>query len=390
MIYFFTIFILLVLIRVYDFGNIKKSKNEWYYFVLVILILTAGFRYRIGLDTIRYMSAFEDIPTLFNLRMIDFEEARYDPIYYLLSVISKTIYPDFVFFQIVHAIILNSIVFFFIKKNTSYIFTAVFLYYVFCFTNFNFEVMRESIAVSFFLLAADSLFHRKWIKYYLLAFVGFLCHSSAIILFIVPIFLLLSITKWTYLYMGVIYILSILISEYIETFFKLISITESLSNKADSYLESELMGQVYNIFGKIKNFIIFIFFPLIAISFLKRNLGFKFKYEFLVIANIFVAIMAMKFGLFYRYFNYFILFDIILFSEFGGSLSQSVSSKYSSVLVLFSFSCILFLQVYSYFSSVGNYNNNVKVYARYYPYSSVIDKEKDDNREWLFRYHDAY
>ena len=114
MIYFITIAILIVLIGVYDFNGFKKAKYANYYLVLTLLILTAGVRYRIGLDTIRYMSSFENMPTLFNMTLTDFKETRYDPIFYLLSIFSKTIYPDFVFFQILHATILNSIVFYFI------------------------------------------------------------------------------------------------------------------------------------------------------------------------------------------------------------------------------------------------------------------------------------
>jgi len=397
MIYFITIVTLLILISIYDFNKIVKGMNLYYYIVLVVFILTAGLRYRIGLDTIRYMNHFQDMPTLFNVSFDDYNETKFSAIYYSLALISKTIHPSFVFFQILHAIILNSVVFYFIKKNTRYIFSGALLYYLFCFTNFNFEVLRESIAIVFFLLSVKSLLRRNWIKYYLFVLLAFLSHPSAILLFFIPFFIHLRMTKLVYIYMGGVFLFSLMISDYVTPIFELISITDSLSEKADRYLDSELMGQVFNINGLIKNFIIFIFFPLISMSFLKRKFSFESKYEFLIIFNFFVSIMAIKFGLFYRYFNYFIIFDVILFAEFGGKLYVYLSSKlnvyssskFSLFFVAIIFSSIIFLQVYSYFTPIGKYER-IKVYSRYYPYSSIIGSSKDNSRERLFRYHGAY
>lgn len=55
--------------------------------------------------------------------------------------------------QICQAILVNIILFWFIKRNTKNIFFAVLIYYVFLYTNFMCEVMREACAVSMFLLS---------------------------------------------------------------------------------------------------------------------------------------------------------------------------------------------------------------------------------------------
>lgn len=391
MIYFITIAILVVLIGIYDLHGINKHKYVFYYLVLIILVLTAGLRFRIGLDTIRYMSSFNELPTLFNLSQYNFNDTRYDPIYFLLVIISKTIYNDWVFFQIIHAFLLNSVIFYFIRKNTNYIFFGALLYYIFCFTNFNFEVMRESIAVAFFLLSLNSLINRSWFKYYVFAFVAFLTHSSAMVLFFIPFFTNFKITKSIYLYLIGVFIISILIRDYVEPLLELISITDSISEKTTRYLDSEigLLGKRLNILGVLNNFIIYILFPLLSIYFLKLKFRIKYKFEFLVALNFFVAILVIQYALFYRYFNYFILIDIILFAEFGGRLSQYVSSKYSMIVVSATFFGVIFLQVYSYFAPIDRYSQ-LKLYSRYYPYSSVLNPEIDPDRERLFRYYNAY
>jgi hypothetical protein len=79
MIYLFLLIILIIQIIVYDLKGVKANKKVNFYLILFILILISGLRYRIGLDTIRYMSHFENMPTIFNVSLNDFQESQFDP-----------------------------------------------------------------------------------------------------------------------------------------------------------------------------------------------------------------------------------------------------------------------------------------------------------------------
>ena len=72
MIYIFIAILLLFFSFRYDICGKSKGRDLLYYMVMVILIMTAGLRYRLGIDTPNYISHFyHDIPSLGNLTYDD-------------------------------------------------------------------------------------------------------------------------------------------------------------------------------------------------------------------------------------------------------------------------------------------------------------------------------
>lgn len=113
MIYFIIGFYLLFLACKYDiFGSKDKSAKKFhYYFSLIILILLAALRYRIGGDTCRYMDLYGgDLSSEADLG------GRFQPLWRLLTNILYSVSPDFTLFQFVHAIFLNTVHFFFFQE----------------------------------------------------------------------------------------------------------------------------------------------------------------------------------------------------------------------------------------------------------------------------------
>ena len=92
------------------------GEKGWYYFNLLVLILFAGLRYRIGGDTLLYMGMFEECPKLQDLKYFDFASAQYNPLWYILNGLSRSIYDDFFLFQLIHAFIVNVSFFHFFRK----------------------------------------------------------------------------------------------------------------------------------------------------------------------------------------------------------------------------------------------------------------------------------
>lgn len=387
MIYLFIISILFFQIYIFDFKKVKSHRSLNFYMILILLILISGLRYRIGVDTIRYTYNYEQIPSINNLSLSDFKNSLYEPLYFIMSVIAKSVSRDFVAMQLLHSLFINTVILTFIRKHTKYFFTGILFYFIFCFANFNFEVMRESVAISFFLLAYKHIISRNWFAYYIFVVFAILSHSAAFILIFIPFISYTSIHKSVFIYMGIAICVGYLIDQYFGEILKFISVTQSLQEKSSLYKDSLLASGVLNFKGILSHMTIYIFYPLAAIYFIKRHYRINFEYSFLILANIFLCIFLIFIGLFYRYLNYFIIFDLLIFSEFAGALYSYFKRNYSPSLSLLLqsliFSGIFFLQIYSLFSKPSG----VPEYTRYFPYSSVLDKEKNLDREKLFQYY---
>ena len=400
MIYLVIFFILVCFAYRYDYLGRKAYRLNTYYLVLFLLIVVAGFRYRVGLDTIRYESAFRWLPALWELRWDDFADNNYDPLYLIFSSLAKSFSSEFWVMQLMQAVLVNVVVFSFIKKHTSHIFFAALLYYVFLYLNFMCEVMREACAVSMFLLSWKYFVKEKWLPYYLFCTAAFLFHSSAILLFILPVLKWLHLTelmrmnKYTMIFLLVVLVGGFVIQRYFFDYLNLLAFTGRIEDKIGRYEETDLAGSVLNINGILSTVIQTILYPFVAIVCLKRQYNVRsFSMEPMVFLCFTFALLTIPIAIFYRYNNYFMPFAIIAMSEIAFQRKVYLFKKgyvYVSRFLFWMliFTPLLFLKIYGYNSSItGTY---LKEYMRYYPYSSIFDKEINRNREALFIHYNAF
>ena len=61
------------------------GESKWYYLNLVVLVLLAALRYRVGGDTLMYMSVYDSFPKWDELKYFDFETAEYQPLWYVFT-----------------------------------------------------------------------------------------------------------------------------------------------------------------------------------------------------------------------------------------------------------------------------------------------------------------
>ena len=82
-----------------------------------------------------------------------------------------------------------------IKTYSKHPFSVILIYYCsFTFIEFNFELMRETIAVAIFLMYGIKYYlSKKWIKYYLIVLLAYSFHPSAMMMFLLP---LIRNLKW--------------------------------------------------------------------------------------------------------------------------------------------------------------------------------------------------
>lgn len=356
------------------------GEKGWYCFNLLVLVLLAGLRYRVGSDTLMYMSMFDDCPKLDELRYFDFSTAKYNPLWYILNAISRSLYDNFTLFQIIHAVIINSVFFWFFRKYCPlYYFSAILLYYIGYFCYFNMEVMRESLCISVLMLSTPFLLKRKWIAYYLMCFVGLLFHYSAIVMFGFPFLLFFKKPSWKLQIL--IFVSVLLVMRVINLpvlLLDLLGFNEQLTLLLKNYLENQrnIMGIIAEL---IKYTPVFIF-----ICFHERiRLVYKYDFTSIIMGVIIFYALSMSIGAFSRFINYFVPFTIIYAIN---SIYALFSIKFKdmqvtgiSVLCGFTLLCVNLLSFY--FNDVSETYPNTRSYVRYVPYHSVLKPQIDEHRE---------
>lgn len=359
----------------YDIKRRIQGKEAAYFILFLATVLLAGCRYVVGGDTVRYMRYWEDYPTLFEHDMSLFDTI-YEPLWSFLSIVCKSVSDDFVFFQFVHAVLLNGILFFGVFKEQEMFnirrFTVTFFYLIYYFLYFNMEILQESLAVAIFLLSLPYYQSNNWKKYYLLAIISFLFHASAIVVFFIPFFRNITF-KFRY-----VVIMALVIGVFS------VSIGYLLSNWLDSqiYAKFELYkGAGMNINGRILRIIEFIIIPLIIIhlndiklkkrSSLYTNLYMSYFY----VASINIGNTA--FG--GRFLNY---VGLIMVGYYVYALYNISRSKYFGSLQGFVIILLIVIPMtrnyVRYFKDTSYILKNTTYSFIWYPYISIMQKGEPD------------
>lgn len=403
MIYLFIFILLLFFIYLYDYKRESRGYRLSFYILLVIFIAVAGLRYRIGGDTPTYMKFFENIHPLGSLSDTDFSKSRFAPGFVLLTSTVKTFSADFVFFQFIHAIIVNCVVFMFIKKHCEHIFFCILLFFSYLYVFLLFEQVRESFAVAIFLLAWPAFKKGIWWQWYLAALLAFMFHVSAFIMFLLPLICLPGIRelfkfgKRTWYICLFVFIIGIVVQTTLFRYVEMIALTESMIDRVQAY-ENVKRSDVLNINRILGMLIQYIAYPLLALHFIykrkengdmvsskEKNIG---KETMMTLMSVYISILTIFIGILIRYNNYFFLFAAIMMGDWIFTNLYTVR-KY--VRMGFVYWMLVFLPMFSinfYFTYLTPVNKagTLYNYMRYYPYSSVIDQTVDDQRERTITY----
>ena len=202
MIYLLIFIYLLFLSIHFDILEQKKNKESHWTIAVALLIFLTGFRWRVGTDTVVYVWEFYNVfPDLLHLQASSFSSIGRMPLWVLTNVICKTIWNDFLLLQFVVAFVSISINAYFIKKTCpSLRFFVLFCYFIGTYVFLHMDTLRESLAMSMFLLAilAFNNNKRKLTVWY--AFLALMFHIYAfipILLFVLFYFLMPS-NKWVH------------------------------------------------------------------------------------------------------------------------------------------------------------------------------------------------
>lgn len=377
MIYLAILILLLIPVILYDFIGLEKGKSLFLTIEFLALVLLAGLRFRVGGDTLFYISLFEEYPTLDDLKSFDFLSAEFNPLWYVINAISKSIDDSFTTFQIIHAIIINFVFFWFFKKHTKYYFSAIAMYFFGYFCYFNMEIMREVLAICCFLIAIPSLNSKSYFKYYAISSIAVLIHFSALFIFVIPILQkLFKNVTWKSLIIAQIIVGVVLSSfNFIPQLLDLFSFNELVQIKLETYTESEVnLTNILFYYGTT--------LPILIFLFVNRQNTIKFSIDningLLFIYSILMLCSAFYHTVFTRLSNYLIPVYIIY------CIDMYQNTKHEAIkhpLIKLSMIIILFFQSYFYWRDESDVLKNTRFYVLYYPYHSVFDPQHDDTRE---------
>lgn len=378
------VFVLLFCLVIrYDVMQHRACFKASWILVYFIIVCLSGFRYKLGADTIAYMSNYNFLPSLSGLMNFDFNSVRYDPLWIIFCSICKFINNDFFFMQFVHSLIVNALFFIYIYNNAKNKYTALLFYYLFGFLYFNTEIMRESLAVAVFITSLRFYYKRKWLNYFLFSILAFFIHSSAFIVLFFPLlsFINVNISKGSLIILGCLIISASLIWSFIgENIQLLFSLSASIEDKANAYLNRS--DYIYNLNGIILGIVLLVIVPFAFVL-----LGFKMKfmikeYPFVWAYTLFGIFVVFNSTVFTRFQNYLFFPFIIYLSYFMNSillLRRRLILRGLLVLVLYNILTISYF--YKFFKQ--DITGNSLFLDRYFPYTSVFDKEEIPSRRFF-------
>lgn len=381
-IYILIILLLIYLVDRYDIHESKLAKERWFKFVLVIFILLAGFRYRIGLDTTRYAYHFyHTYPDLSDYTIDDFIFGN-DILYKLLNSLVRALGGKFYVVQLIQSAFVNTLVFYYLKRHSKYLFTCILLYFIWQYYGYNAEEMRAGMSIVICLFANDYILEKKWALGIFLYMVGCFFHSSTlIILLLCPILKYLKFNIKGSILLIALFIASSALRPLIESFYSLFAFNATLYGKMDNYIDDAYyMQSGLNILGLITSFAL-LAYPVYSLYIVKKkdNCNSVLRLEPLLFMYIMFAIINLSIPIAYRFLHFYSVYFILFISELIVRVLKSGKNK----LVTFFFVVVplIVLMEMPFFSK--------DMSQRFIPYSSVFDKTVNPDREHVYRTHDA-
>lgn len=384
MVYLLIIVLILALVIHYDIKGKTHNKVIYYNLVLVLLIFVAGLRYRLGADTTNYLYSFyHTIPELGNLKP-DLWNWDEEPLFRLINSFVKTLGGPFYIVQFIEAAFVNILLFKYIKKHSDYIFTCVFFYVIWMYTFYNMEEMRASMALVVALFANDYVLEKKWIKSTLLFVVAGLFHKTAYVLMLASVLffpLRKNLLNGIFFGLGAFFI-GIFVQENFGDYLYLLDVSMAATEDMAQYMK--MTGQMdqegRNLMFFFVNVLPFIVYPSFSLFYTKKynETSKVLQVQPMIIMGIaFVAIQASM-QLAYRFVHFYAIYLIMIMAQMFIDVVRNERSKRRGKATTWSYikAFVLVIPLMAVLIRA-----QLDTYTRYYPYSSVIEKSINYERE---------
>ena len=320
------------------------------------------------------------------------------PLWILLNSFCKTIWNDFLLLQFVVAFLSIAISAYFIKKTCpSLRFFVLLCYFIGKFSSLQMELLRESLAVAFFLLALLELNKENIKKSIVFSCFAVLFHVFAIVpvLFFWAVYFFLPRKQWIHVIIFTVVLLitiaspSSLVKIIEQNAFLLDGFDSGLSSTVVYYATSDKYGSINKSISQyisiISQFVVYIY---MFYRFKKEYQNYILLKPRIFEVGVFIFIIMLlgrfSFTILYRIGNSYLYFwGCMLAVVWTKIILKKIKRKdrVLAYLAMLLIPVVFALNVYlAYFSISGM---EMRWYKRYYPYSSVFDKTIIPEREQL-------
>ena len=292
-----------ICLATFFFKRTATNKLTFILFIFFLIVFT-GLRFKVGGDWYNYLQVY------YYFKGLSFNESLFitDPGYSFFNYLSQIIgFSDTVFVNFLCSICFYLSFFFFCKKIENY-WISLLVSFPYLILVVSMGYTRQSVAISFFLIAMVFAIEKKLVKFLVFSLLAFIFHKSAIIiLMFAPLFFLpkafnsnvvfLSYTFFSFLIMsGAVYISSV-------------SGENVYTNQSG---EMSSAGAIFRIIVHFLPLIFYIFYrSKIKLVFLEKIRLF----DYLSLLILFTLVLAIPFSTLADRFNlYLIVFDIFVFS----------------------------------------------------------------------------
>lgn len=387
MISLIVIFVLLIFILRYDINGKTKYRNQCYFIMLVIFILLSGLRYRLGVDTTRYLTRFYyETPELHELSWKDLKLGE-DFLFTLLNSVVLTLGGKFYIVQLLHAAFVNTLIFKYIKKHTEAIFISIFIYFIWQYAAINMEEMRASMSLAVCLFANDYMLEKKWIKGLSLYAIGCLFHASTVLVMLIPLLFFLRFNIFGITVLAASLVFGFIVQSFIDNYIALMAVSDTVDEKAESYLNNERYMETHkNILGYLRSMIIY-GYAIVSLWYLKKGKLHDcfMKLEPLMMVFLIVAMIGIGMPIAYRFERFYVIYCIMFISEFMICLFRRDRSRLDKFVIY----AKVFVIILPLFFLIVRGRLKEEIWPRYHPYSSIFDRKLDKKRELLFSSYDG-
>lgn len=357
------------------------NKRQLFNVLCFLLLFFTCFHYRLGCDALEFEDElFPSIPVLDRLQFNRLFDYGTEPLIVLLCSISKTIWDDYLLFQILHGLFVNIVLMRYFWRKTQYPFVAMFIFLTYSYYYYNYEIQRQSIVLCIFLIIEKYIHQRKYLKYYLGALIAVGFHYSGTILFLLPILKDVKINKKSIVMLFALLVGLFVIGNYLQSIpeIALLQSNANISSKLTVYTDESRSAVEAGILNP------YILLTKIVMPFTLVFWGNKYidkrYHSYLLLYLLFSASTVVSVPILNRFADYFTPFYIIMLSNYIFYISQvrkrPLQSSIRFIILLF----VVTFNFYSWFM-IKSYNPKLRNYVKIYPYSSVFYPEKNADRE---------
>lgn len=381
MIFLFILIYFIICTLLFDVKINRSFSNLIYFSEYLCLVLLFGLRYRVGGDSLYYQNSYPYLFTLKDIPKVNLFDQIYQPLWYILNAVTKSVTNDFTFFQFVHTIIINTSIFYLINKYCEKRFLGVLFYYVFYCLYFNTEILRESLAVLLFVFAFPYISKKKYIHYYVLCIIAYMTHAFAMFTFIVPVLVYFFRKPIKLYHLLLIFVVLLTAPLFIlDIIIKFSSLNKFILTQLEHYskLDININGIIISLFNIV---------PILMVMFIQAKNPRSNKL-FIPAVNLYFMMVLMSATLagaqrlsnYFAIFYYFAVIESLIFAY------KNIKIKPYFILgglITFFLGVGIF---YYYFMDYSKYyyGREAHFYNRYYPYHSIFEPEKDYRREVIF------